>query len=273
MRVYISADYEGICGIVSWSQQRVYSLESRRLMTQEVNAAVKGAIAGGASEVVVNDAHDSMCNLIPEEIHPEAKFILGRSKPSLMMEGLEKGFDLVFLVGYHAAGGIGTGVLSHSYSSSCISEIRINGQLCGEATVNAGFAGSLGIPVGLVTGDEVLAREATAWPTPPKIAQVKESIGRYAACSLHPSKARRQIEKLAQEAVTASKEFQPVVFAEPLNLQVSFIETNMADVVTLLPGVIRKGACTVMYKAEKYNELYNMITLFLILAGSSKAQG
>lgn len=266
VRVYISADLEGISGIVSWSQQENPSLEARRLMTEEVNAAIRGALAGGATEIVVNDAHDTMCNLIPGELHPEALLIQGRTKPWLMMEGLDRDFDLVFLVGYHAAGGLGTGTMAHSFSSRSLLEVRINGQLCGEATVNAGLAGSLGVPVGLVTGDEAVAREVAAWPTPPRMAQVKRSIGRCAACSLHPAKAQELIENMAREAVTHCRDYQPVVFGEPANLQVSFLEPGTADMVTLVPGVTRKGPQTVIYQARNYQELYNMLTLFLLIA-------
>ena len=143
MRVYISVDMEGIAGVVHWADTKLEGVEyerARRWMTGEANAAIEGALAAGATEVVVNDSHGHMRNLLVEELHTEAWLVRGSPKPYCMLEGLEPGFDAVFLVGYHALAGTGGGVLNHSFSGSAIAAMRLNGLLVGEVGFNAALA-------------------------------------------------------------------------------------------------------------------------------------
>ena len=134
MRVYISVDMEGIAGVVHWADTKLEGVEyerARHWMTGEANAAIEGALAAGATEVVVNDSHGHMRNLLAEELNPEAWLIRGSPKPGCMMEGLEPGFDAAFLVGYHALAGTGGGVLNHSFSGSAIASMKLNDLLVG----------------------------------------------------------------------------------------------------------------------------------------------
>lgn len=161
MNVYISVDIEGVAGVIERDQiltsgGQAYEV-GRRLMTAEANAAVEGAIAGGATRVVVNDSHGGMSNLIAGELHPAALLIQGRVKPWFMVEGLDSSFDACSLVGYHAAAGVRDGVLNHAYHPY---EVRCNGIVFSETGLNAMVAGHLGVPIALVTGDDAAVRDA-----------------------------------------------------------------------------------------------------------------
>ena len=164
VKVLISADMEGTCGVVSWTQvmppevvggreptsQDRY-LRTRERMTAEVNAAVEGALAGGADEVIVNDSHDGMRNLIPEQLHPAVRFITGNDKPLGMAQGVDlEGVGAVFYTGYHAKAGTPAAPLAHTWTG-WLNDVRLDGTSTGEFGINAAVAGHYGIPVVLVT--------------------------------------------------------------------------------------------------------------------------
>ena len=163
MKVLISADMEGTCGVTSWVQvmppeyggQHSSTVEyemARRRMTREVNAAVEGALAGGAEEVIVNEAHNGMRNLIPEELHPSVRFITGNDKELGMVQGVqEEGIGAVFYTGYHARAGTPAAPLAHTWTGY-VNDVRFNGQSTGEYGINAAVAGHFGVPVTLVKG-------------------------------------------------------------------------------------------------------------------------
>src|SRR6058998_1848681 len=158
MEVYISIDMEGVAGIAHLQQvmRGAGDFErSRRLMTEEANAAVAGAFEGGASGVVVNDSHGDMYNLLAEELDPRAELVLGSPKvPGSMMQGFGFEFGVALFLGYHAAAGTEAAVLDHTYAGRLLYEVRVNGAPVGEAEVNAALAGTYGVPVGLVAGDD-----------------------------------------------------------------------------------------------------------------------
>jgi hypothetical protein len=156
VKVFISFDMEGVAGIVDWSQclppGQPYE-EGRRLLLGEVNAAIDGALSAGATEIVCNDSHGTMNNLDPELLHGRATYVSGRHKPLYMMQDLETGADVAFLVGYHGSISGESSVLSHTYNPSVVSHVALNGVLVGESGINALVALAYGVPVGLVTGD------------------------------------------------------------------------------------------------------------------------
>src|SRR5205823_10218197 len=166
MRVYISVDMEGIAGVVHESQtdptDPACAAEYgrfRRLMTAEANAAVEGAVAAGATRVLVNDSHWFMRNLLAEELHQAAELVAGDPKPRSMVQGIEGGFDAALFIGYHARAGTHNAILDHTYADR-IYEVRLNGKPVGELGLNAALAGVHGVPVALVSGDSALATEA-----------------------------------------------------------------------------------------------------------------
>ena len=151
MKVFVSFDMEGVAGIVDWSQcrppGRPYE-EGRRLLLGEVNAAIDGALAGGATEIVCNDSHGTMNNLDPELLHGQAAYVSGRHKPLYMMQGLEAGADVVFMLGYHGSISGESSVLSHTYNPSVVSHVTLNGARIGESGINALVALACGVPRG-----------------------------------------------------------------------------------------------------------------------------
>src|SRR5205823_11155188 len=166
MRVYISVDMEGIAGVVHEGQTdptdpacAAEYARFRRLMTAEANAAVEGALAAGATRVVVNDSHWFMRNLLAEELHQAAELVSGDPKPRSMVQAIDAGFDAALFIGYHARAGTRNAILDHTYADR-IHEVRLNGRPVGELGINAGFAGVTGVPVALVSGDSGLAAEA-----------------------------------------------------------------------------------------------------------------
>jgi D-amino peptidase len=195
---------EGVAGIVDWSQCRgpgqPYE-EGRRLLLGEVNAAIDGAIAGGATEIVCNDSHGTMNNLNPADLHGEAAYVSGRHKPLYMMQGLDATADVVFMVGYHGSISGASSVLSHTYNPAVISHVELNGTRVGESGINALVALACQAPVGLITGDQHTIAEADPFLPDAERVVVKESFTRFGASSLHPEEARRLIADGARRAM------------------------------------------------------------------------
>src|SRR2546426_5094855 len=166
MRVYISVDMEGIAGVVDESQTDpappAFAAEYgrfRRLMTAEANAAVEGALAAGATRVLVNDSHWFMRNLLAEELHQAAELVSGDPKPRSMVQDIDRGFDAALFIGYHARAGTRNAILDHTYADR-VHDVRLNGKPVGELGLNAALAGVHGVPVALVSGDSAVATEA-----------------------------------------------------------------------------------------------------------------
>src|SRR5438270_1869834 len=187
---------EGVAGIVDWDQCRAPGQpyeEGRRLLLGEVNAAIDGAIDGGATEIVCNDSHGTMYNLDPAALHGRATYVAGRHKPMYMMQGLEAGADAVFMVGYHGSISGESSVLSHTYNPQVISHVELNGSRVGESGINALVALGLGIPVALITGDRQTIAEAGPFLPGAERVVVKESFTRFGAVNVHPDVARRMV--------------------------------------------------------------------------------
>jgi D-amino peptidase len=267
-RVFISADLEGIAGVVHSEHTSRDGREheaARKLMTGEVNAAVEGALAGGAGQVVVNDSHGTKRNLIPEELHKEALLITGTPKLYSMMEGIQdkEGYHSAMFVGYHAAMGR-HGVLSHTYVGSVVREVRINGRMMGETGINALVAGHFRVPVTLVTGDRQVCDEAAALLPGVVTAAVKDARGRYAACGMHPQVARDLIRERARQAMAV--ELQPLQPVMPLKLELSFLNSGQAEAASLLPGVEYIDPVTLGWTAPDADTMFRMLRVLINLA-------
>jgi len=261
LKVFISVDMEGVSGVVSNDQTAAGGPDYnrfRRIMTEETNAAIDGAIAAGATEVVVNDSHGSMRNLQIEELHAPAELISSSIKPMGMMQGIDASFDAVIFVGYHAKAGSAVGVLAHT-GTGTIADVRINGHSVGEAGMNTLAAGALGVPVVMITGDQ--AAIAQARELAPKIegVQVKEAIGTTAARSLRPAEAAARIRAAAERALKRRTEFQPVRPTTPTTFEVAFTQTVLADVAEQIPTVKRVDARTVNYSTPDYLQGYRLL--------------
>ncbi len=190
MKLFLSTDFEGTSGIVAWEQIIEGNPEyeqGRRLLTDEVNAVIKGALDAGANEFVVNDSHHDMRNLHPQDLLGLATLITGKHKPLYMMEGLDASFDGVCFVSYHGSIGAEHAVLSHTYNPRAIWEVRINGEIVGESGINALVAAHYGVPIVFVSGDAVTAKEAESIAPHAEKVVVKQSLGRFASAHLHPT--------------------------------------------------------------------------------------
>lgn len=240
MKVFISTDFEGVAGIVDWDQIMVGSSDyemGRRLLVGELNAAIDGALAAGATEFVVNDSHSSMRNLPPDLLQGQARLITGKHKPMYMMEGLDASFDAILFLGYHGSIGASQSILSHTYNPRAIWEVRINGEIVGETALNALVAAHYGVPIALVTGDQVTAIEAQRLHPAPVCVEVKRSISRYASESLHPDAARALIHAGAKRALSSDKPPTAPVFETPTQIEVTFLTADMAEMSAWLHGV------------------------------------
>jgi D-amino peptidase len=261
MRVYISVDMEGIAGVVHEDQtdpiQSRHAGEYnrfRRLMTQEANAAIAGAVDAGASRILVNDSHWLMRNLLAEELDPAAELLSGGPKRLSMVEGVDGGFDAAMFIGYHARAGTLHAIIDHTYTSR-VYEVRVNGQPVGELALNAARAGVHGVPVALVSGDQALASEARALlGTQVETVVVKEAVGRFAARSLPPVVACQRIRGGAASAL--GRKHSPFMFETPIRVEVDFVVSQMADMAELVPGSRRIGGRTVGYTGGDYPEVF-----------------
>jgi D-amino peptidase len=243
MKLFMSTDMEGTAGVVDWEQcvgDGPQAAAGRRLLLAEVNAAIEGAMAGGATEIVVNDSHATMRNLPPGELSGRASYISGSHKPLYMMQGLDDSFDAVMFISYHGSVGAPAG-LSHTYNPRAVIEARIDGTITGEAGINALVAAHYGVPIVLVTGDRCACEETAALIPAVGQAVVKEHVSRLAAHSLHPDVACDLIRERAEAAMrTASAAVTPRL--DPGVLSVSVRTTDIAEAATWVRGVDRTGA-------------------------------
>ena len=258
MKVYISADIEGIGCIVRQEQSSPTGREyawARKMMTAEVNAAVRGAFEGGATEVVVTDAHNVGLNLVPEELDERVSLIMGSPRPLCMMEGVDTGFDAVFLVGYHGMAGTADSTIVHTFTGR-IAEVRVNDRVIGEIGISAALAGYYGVPVALITGDDKTAREARNLLEGVEVVEVKQGIGAYAARCLTPQQSRQLILEGARRAMGRSAEWRAFRIEGAALLQVRFATASSADRVLRMPGVERVDGVTVRFDGRDFLEAF-----------------
>jgi D-amino peptidase len=233
-------------------------------MTGELNAAIEGALAGGASEVLVNDSHDSMRNILIEELNHSVQLISGSPKPLSMMQGIDDSFHAAFFIGYHAQAGTAYSVLDHTYSSSTVYQVSLNGHPMGETGLNAALAGYFGVPVVLVTGDKLLTEEAVALLGPMEVVAVKESYGRSAARCLVPEEAHQLIRQAAQRAL--SRGGKPFVVEPPITLTVDFVSSAHLDMAELIPGINRVSGRRIEFIHDDFLTIYKVWRAMLTLA-------
>ena len=263
MKVFISADIEGISGIVSEEEtfmgKGMYPMACRA-MTREVNAAVEGAVAGGATDVTVNDCHYAGLNIDPEELRPEAQLIRGQPSP-LMVSGLDASFDAVFLIGYHAMKGTAKAVLDHTYSSQLV-DIRINGGEIGELGLAAAAAGAFGVPVALVSGDDKVLEEARTFAPKAEVVVTKTGMGRTAAQCVSPETVRHELRDRAAEVLGRLEEMELFVLDPPLRLEVGFVYATTADRAVDIPGVDRTDGRSVAATVGTIEEASGLLRTF-----------
>ncbi len=277
MKVYISVDMEGIAGIShpapTGSKDAQYPA-AVELMVAETNAAIEGALAGGATSVLVNDSHGGMFNLTPATLHRDATVLQGQKAWSMVAGAQPRpdgkpSFDVALFVGYHARAGHSRGTIAHTYSDAPV-ETRLDGRPTGEYGLNALALGAWGIPVGLVTGDDALAEEVPDWLPWAERVVVKTADGGHSAASVHPSVAGERIREGAERAVrrAAAGELQALRVGPPVVVEIDFGRGVVADHVAILPGAERVGDRTVRFSADDPLVAFRGFLAMIRLAGA-----
>lgn len=267
MKVVISVDMEGVCGVASWVQVSPpefgglvngteYQL-TRERMTREAAAAAQGALAGGARSVLINDSHDTMRNLIPELLPEKVRFTSGNDKPLSMVQGVdEKGVGALLYVGYHARAGSPRGPLAHTWNGY-ITNVRINGVDTGEYGLNALVAGHYGVPVVFACGDNIAMQEIQAELGKQVFCvAVKEGLSTFAAIHLHPTEAQRLIHEGAELAVKSARKAKPYTTTWPAQCQLSFNHQARADACERVPETTRLDSVTVGWQSPDALHLF-----------------
>jgi D-amino peptidase len=268
VKIFLSSDMEGTAGVVDWSQCLGPGPEYqyyRRLLQDEVNAAIEGALSAGATEFLVNDSHSTMQNLRPDELLGNARYLSGRHKPMYMMQGLDASFDAVFFVSYHGSMASEASTLSHTYNPRAIARVLLNGLEVGESGINALVALGHGVPVVLVTGDDTTAEEATRVCPGLHTAVVKHSVTRSAAESLHPTEAKALIRDAAAAAVAGLADARPPQITLPATLEIAFQNGDFAEMATWITGVERVDARTVRVSGDDPVRLFRTFVTIVML--------
>ncbi|MDH4255451.1 MAG: M55 family metallopeptidase [Gammaproteobacteria bacterium] len=258
LKVFISVDMEGITGVVNEDDASRGGKDYdyfRQTMTREANAAIEGALAAGATEIVVRDSHGTALNLLPEMLNRNSKLLRDWSQgPMYMMEGIDASYDAAIFVGYHARAGTPDGVLDHT-SSGDVTDVRINGISMPETGYNALMAGSVDVPVVFVAGDKAVCDQAREILGKVETVAVKEGIG-AAALNLHPEVSREQIRAGVERALRNLDDYKPYKLEPPYTLQLKLkTEQNIYRAVALYPGARRSGDWEVTYESDDVMEI------------------
>ncbi|HSA97156.1 MAG TPA: M55 family metallopeptidase [Acidobacteriota bacterium] len=271
LKVFISVDMEGIWGVVHADQTSPGTAEyaaARKWMAEDVNAAIRGLLAAGPAEIVVNDSHGSMRNIDPAGLDLRASLITGSPKPLSMMQGIDPSFQACLLIGYHAKAGTENAILDHTISSSVVRFIKVNGAELPELGLNAAIAGSYGVPVVLVSGDTAVCRQAAEVLGRDVVTvAVKEAFGRTAARLLPRDEVWTSIESGAKEAIARLDRIKPFKMALPCRFELGYHVSAQADMgAMLLPNVSRVDARTLAFTADDYIAGFKTLRALIALA-------
>ena len=262
MKIYIGTDMEGVNGVVTREHTHRDGREhdrARAWLTEEVNAAVGGALDAGATEIVVEDGHGSCRNILPDLLHPRARLITGQvtSLPPSMVHGLDASFDAVMFIGYHARAGTPNANLDHTSWSQTVRHVRVNGQEVGETSIMSAYAGYYGVPTVCVSGDDKLGREMDELQPEVERAIVKQALGRYVCEMLPIEEGRALIREKARRGIERRSEIKPFAFGTPSTLELEFLHPLFADLAALVPTCEQTGVERVAVTSADYLTLFN----------------
>ena len=262
LKVYISADMEGVAGVVTADQLGPQGFEYERFrgfMTNEVLAAIEGARAAGATEFLVSDSHGNGENLLIERFPKDVQIVRSWPRPLAMMQGIDASFDAVLFVGYHTSTTNPEGVRAHTMSSATIADVRLNGVSVPEAALNAAIGGHFRVPVALITGDDAIVREAQGLLGPIEGAVVKWSYGFHSARTMTPEAGCDLIREKAKKSIGRLKEMRPYTVAVPLTLDLRFKNYRPAEVLAYLPIVERTDAHAIRFRGKDMIEVIRFL--------------
>jgi len=263
MRIYISADIEGIVGVTSWDQTEQHAFEydkGRQWMTRSVVAAVEGAQAAGATEIVVSDSHGNGQNLLLDELPDCVRLVRSWPRPLSMMQGIDDGrFDAALLVGFHAGAGSVGGILAHTLTGS-IRELRVNGEPMNEAMLAAAVASEHHVPVVMASGDDACIQAIEAQIPGVESACVKVALGQQASTTVTPTVACALIRSAALRGIQRRREIAPFRLRAPLAVEVAFRSRLQAEILCFLPCFERYGSHSVRFTCSSAVELLRIFS-------------
>ena len=263
LKIYISADMEGLTGVVTGEQLGPSGFEYgafREVMTNEVLAAIEAARAAGATEILVSDSHGNGQNLLIDRLPDDVQVIRSWPRPLMMMEGIDETFDGAMFIGYHSSTSNTRGVRAHTISSANLTSVKLNGVPMTEGGINAAIAGHFGVPILLVTGDDATVEEVGGLLGDVEGAVVKWSYGFHSARTLTPAAGRALIRERAQRAVERRADFSPwSPGAGPVTLDLSFKNYMPAELLAYLPNVERTDSHSVRFVGQDMIEVSKFI--------------
>jgi D-amino peptidase len=263
LKIYISADMEGIVGVVTGEQLGPTGFEYarfREFMTQEVNAAIEGAMAAGATDFVISDSHGNGQNLLIEKLPSNVWVVRSWPRPLGMMQGIDETFAGAIFIGYHTATTNLQGVRAHTLSSARLADVRLKGVSVSEAGLNAAIAGHFNVPVIMVSGDDAVVKETTALLGNIEGAVVKYASGFHSAMTMTPQASAVLIREKAQRAVKRIREFKPYKLNGPIELDVRFKNYRPSEVLSYLSIVERTDAHSVRFVGKDMIEVSKFLT-------------
>ncbi|MGD9562852.1 MAG: M55 family metallopeptidase [Pyrinomonadaceae bacterium] len=253
MKIYISADMEGVTGVVTGEQLSPPGFEYQRFrefMTQEVNAAIEAAFAAGATEIMVSDSHGNGQNLLIEKLPKNITLVRAWPRPLMMMQGIDETFAGAIFIGYHSSTTNPDGVRAHTMSSANLADVRLNGVSVPEAGINAAIAGHFNVPVIMVSGDDAAVKETTALLGPIEGAVVKWNYGFHSARTMMPEAAQDLIREKVKRAIGRIGELKPYKIATPVKLEVRFKNYRPAEVLSYLSIIERTDAHSIRFEGR-----------------------
>ena len=250
VKVYISADMEGITGVVSGDQLGPTGFEYTRFreyMTAEVLAAMQGAREAGATEFVISDSHGNGESLLIDRFPANTTIVRSFPRPLMMMQGIDSTFDAAIFIGYHSATTSATGVRAHTMSSALLTRVALNGTPMSEAGINAAIAAHYGVPVVMISGDDAIVSQARQQLGNIEGAVVKRAISFHSAATMTPEAGQALIRERAKAAVTRRDELRQTPTTKPITLEVSFKNYRPVELLSYLPNVQRVDAHTIRF--------------------------
>jgi len=270
-KVFISVDMEGIWGVVHGDQVSAQGRDygpARKWMADDVNAVIEGLFEAGAAEIIVNDSHGSMRNILAHDLNPKVSLVTGSPKPLSMMQGIDNSFDACIFIGYHARAGTASSVLDHTYSGATIRSIKVNNLELPELGLNAAIAAAFGVPVIMLSGDAETCNQARSILGSEVVTvAVKESFGRYAAELLPQEEARKRLREGAKEALLKRGKIAPLRLKPPYAFELEFHNSSQAEMPVLVPGIKVTGPRSVAFTADDFIVGFKLMRALIALAG------